>query len=266
MNLSPPSKHWSLVRNMFSAILSWADPLYLEWQTRHAFRLTHFKNKHQGEDCFIIGSGPSLNSMDLTPLRKYHTFGLNKLYLLFDRVDLNLTYLVAVNKLVIEQSAHNYQNLPTTLFLNYKNARGIISEKENFYFLYTGAKATFKPDITRMICEGATVTYVAMQIAYYMGFQNVFLIGVDHNFRADGKPYEKQFIQGEDINHFDPNYFGNQHWKLPNLKISEAAYNLANYYYNKNGRKIYDATINGKLNIFQKITFENALKRCRQKV
>jgi hypothetical protein len=105
-----------------------------------------------------------------------------------------------------------------------------------------------------------------MQIAYYMGFRNVFLIGVDHNFKTDGKPYEKQFLQGEDINHFDPNYFGNQEWQLPNLAASELAYHLAKYFYNIDDRGIYDATVNGKLNVFPKITFEEALKRCKQKL
>jgi hypothetical protein len=202
--------------------------------------------------------------MDLKPLRQYHTFGLNKIYLLFDKVDLNLTYLVAVNKLVIQQSAQIYQNFPIPLFLNYKNARDVMNKKENCYFVYTGAKSIFKPDITRKICEGATVTYVAMQIAYYMGFRNVFLIGVDHNFKAQGKPYEKQFIKGQDPNHFDPNYFGNQEWQLPNLEASEFAYDLAKHFYNKDGRRIYDATVNGKLNIFPKMSFEEALERCRQ--
>jgi hypothetical protein len=171
---------------------------------------------------------------------------------------------VAVNKLVIKQSVHIYQDLPVTLFLNYKTARGIINKKENLYFVYTGAKSTFETDITQKLCEGATVTYVAMQIAYYMGFQNVFLIGVDHNFKAHGKPYEKQFVQGDDTNHFDPNYFKNQEWQLPNLKVSEAAYQLANYFYQKDDRKIYDATINGKLNIFPKISFDEALKHCKK--
>ena len=265
MNSNPPQKHRSFIRKIGSAILSNIDPFYLKWHANHAQRLTQFKNLHQGEDCFIIGNGPSLNSMDLTPLRRYHTFGLNKIYLLFDRVDLNLTYLIAVNKLVIEQSARVYQNLPMALFLNYKNSRGIIKNNENLYFVYTGAKSTFKPDITGRVCEGATVTYVAMQIAYYMGFENVFLIGVDHNFKAQGKPYEKQFLQGQDANHFDPNYFRNMEWQLPNLEASEAAYDLAKQFYNNNGRKIYDATVNGKLNIFPKISFEDALKRCRKK-
>jgi hypothetical protein len=265
MHLTHPPKYRSHVINICSAILGCADPFYLKWRAKHASQLTQFKNMHKGEDCFIIGNGPSLNAMDLAPLRMYHTFGLNKIYLLFDRVDLNLNYLVAVNKLVIEQSAYIYHELPMTLFLNFKNARGVINKKDNFHFVYTGAKSTFKTDITRKICEGATVTYVAMQIAYYMGFQNVFLIGVDHHFKAIGKPYEKQFMQDDDINHFDPNYFRNQKWQLPNLKISEAAYNLAKYYYNKDGRRIYDATVDGKLNIFPKVSFKEALRQCKQK-
>lgn len=255
----------SYAKSIPSFLINCTDPFYFKWNLNHASQLTHFKNRHKGEDCFIIGNGPSLNVMDLTALSRYHTFGLNKIYLLFDKVDLDLNYLIAVNKLIIEQSADVYQDLPMTLFLNYKNARKIITKKDNIYFIYTGAKSAFKPDITRRICEGATVTYVALQIAYYMGFKNVFLIGVDHHFKVHGKPYEKQFIHGEDINHFDPNYFGNQVWQLPNLKASEFAYDLAKHFYLRDGRRIYDATVNGKLNIFPKIPFKEALKRCKQK-
>jgi hypothetical protein len=255
----------SYVKSIPSFLINCTDLLYLQWYLNHALLLTRFKNRHEGEDCFIIGNGPSLNLMNLKPLCQYHTFGLNKIYLLFDRIDLNLDYLIAVNKLIIEQSAHVYQDLPMTLFLNYKNARKIITKKDNVYFVYTGAKSAFKPDITRRICEGATVTYVALQIAYYMGFRNVFLIGVDHQFKAHGKPYEKQFINGEDTNHFDPNYFGNQEWQLPNLKASELAYDLAKHFYHRDDRRIYDATAKGKLDIFPKIPFKEALKRCKQK-
>lgn len=265
MNVRPLPKLRSFYRYVRSLILNCTDLDYFKWYAKYAPQLTQFKNKHAGEDCFIIGNGPSLNSMDLAPLRQYHTFGLNKIYLLFDKVDLNLTYLVAVNKFVIEQSAHIYQNFRIPLFLNYKTARGIVNKKDNFYFVFTGARSIFRPDIKRKICEGATVTYVAMQIAYYMGFRNVFLIGVDHNFTSHGKPYEKQFIQGEDINHFDPNYFAGQEWQLPNLEVSEYAYELAKDFYKENGRKIYDATVNGKLNIFIKMSFKEALERCKQK-
>ena len=78
---------------------------YLRWRRKYASRLHQFKDKHAGQDCFIIGNGPSLNKMDLSPLADYHTFGLNKIYMIFEKVDLNLSYLVSTNALVIEQAA-----------------------------------------------------------------------------------------------------------------------------------------------------------------
>jgi hypothetical protein len=92
-----------------------------------------------------------------------------------------------------------------------------------------------------------------------MGFSQIFLIGVDHNFKAPGNPNEKQFLQGGDQNHFDPNYFGNKEWHLPDLEASELSYHLAKFFFNRDGRKIYDATVDGKLNIFPKISCEQAL-------
>ncbi len=155
--------------------------------------------------------------MDLKPLKSYHTFGLNKIYLIFDRVDLDLSYHVAVNPLVIEQSAKEFEALSCPSFLPYRAARNLVSYLEHIYFIATGGFFSFQDEITREINEGYTVTYVAMQIAYYMGFSKIFLIGVDHNFKAIGNPNEKQFLQGKDINHFDPNYFKNKEWHLPDL-------------------------------------------------
>ena len=46
--------------------------------------------------------------------------------------------------------------------------------------------------MTDEFSEGYTVTYYALQLAFAMGFQNVFLVGVDHSFKQTGKPNEKQ--------------------------------------------------------------------------
>jgi hypothetical protein len=114
------------------------------------------------------------------------------------------------------------------------------------------------------ICEGHTVTYVAMQIAFFMGFKEVYLIGVDHNFVVNGNPNEMQLLKSKDQNHFDPNYFGDKHWHLPDLEASELAYHLANFHYKRSGRIIYDATVGGKCNIFEKIAYEDAVARSKE--
>lgn len=256
--LQPPTSYLQIYFN--------SDAAYRNWYYKYSKRLLKFKDIHKGKSCFIIGNGPSLNKIDLSHLRNRHTFGLNKIFLMFERVNLNLSYHVAVNPLVIEQSVAEFDNIiECPSFLSMRAARCLTFTRKNIYFVATGGPFTFSDDLRREIHEGYTVTYVAMQIAYYMGFSKVFLIGVDHNFKASGNPNEKRIMQGEDVNHFDPRYFGGKEWHLPDLEASELAYCLARFHFNRNGRQIYDATVNGKLSIFPKISFEEALEMCGRK-
>jgi hypothetical protein len=238
---------------------------YINWARNERERLTQFRNIHSGEDCFIIGNGPSLNKMDLSVLNDYYTFGLNKIFLIFKRVQLDLSYLVSINPLVIEQSKEEFLKLNIPVFLSYNNTKEKIS-KDNFYYLNTiGGNEGFSEKITEPIYESATVTYVALQIAYYMGFKRVFLIGVDHNFSQKGNPNTVQKMEGKDVNHFDPEYFAGKNWHLADLKTSEYGYSNAKLVYEFNNRKIYDATANGKLQIFEKIDFNKAIEVAKKK-
>ena len=83
------------------------------------------------------------------------------------------------------------------------------------------------------------------------------------SFNVNGKPNEKQTLKGPDQNHFHPNYFAGQEWHLPDLEGSELAYRLARDHYRQNGREIYDATVGGKLNVFPKVKFNEAIASCR---
>ncbi|MCB0519233.1 MAG: 6-hydroxymethylpterin diphosphokinase MptE-like protein [Saprospiraceae bacterium] len=239
--------------------------LYLQWKRKYAPRLKQFKDIHKGQDCFILGNGPSLNKMDLSPLRDYHTFGQNKIFLIFEKVDLNLSYLVSVNPLVIEQSAREFEQMNCPVFLSHTAADEVVSDQENIHRLHTLNVWSFYEDISQPICEGNTVTFVSLQIAYYMGFKRVFLIGVDHSFKQSGSSHEVQVYKGDDENHFHPDYFKGQQWQLADVYGSEVSYHLANYFYQKDGRQVFDATVGGKLAVFPKIPYEEALEMAVRK-
>jgi hypothetical protein len=262
MNRSIKQKWHSTIKPIAKCIKHCNDIEYLKWYFFHSKKLQKFRNVHKGEGCFIIGNGPSISQMDLSHLRNCYTFGLNKIFLLFDQIDLNLSYHVAVNPYVIRQSALQIEALPCPSFLSYRPAHKEVHPSKHIYYLMTTGHFAFNKNLEKIIHEGCTVTYVAMQIAYYMGFSKIFLIGVDHNFHYSGEPNEKQVMQGKDLNHFDPRYFQNCEWQLPDLEASELAYQTAHFYFKRNGRRIYDATVNGKLNIFPKISFEQALSMC----
>ena len=91
-----------------------------------------------------------------------------------------------------------------------------------------------------------------MQIAYYMGFKNVLLVGVDHSFQYHGAPNHEMVLDGNDPNHFHPDYFKGKHWNNPDLVRSEHAYKLARAMYEVRGRRIINLTPGTKEQVFEK--------------
>ncbi len=244
------------VREHWRALdLAWSVSSSEAILSRH--RLRGFRDRHRGERCFIIGNGPSLNNIDLSPLRNEITFGLNRIYLLFPSLGFSTTYYVSVNRLVIEQCAHEIEGLPMPKFISW-HARGAIRFASDVIFVRDPCDGTvgFSRNPGSWIWEGTTVTYVAMQLAYYLGFHQVILIGVDHNFVTQGEPNTVVTSTGTDSNHFDPSYFGKAfRWQLPDLETSELAYRIAKYQFERASREIVDATIDGKLQVFRKVDY-----------
>ena len=221
--------------------------------------LAAYQDKHQGQRCFIIGNGPSLRQTDLSKLRGEFTFGLNRIYLLFPELGFNSTYLVSVNDLVLEQCAAEMQSLGLPRFVTWR-ARGWFRPSPGLTFLdtdFTGEE-NFAPNCLGRVFEGYTVTYVALQLAFHMGFKEAILVGVDHNFQTQGPANQAVVSQGDDPNHFSPSYFGKGFkWQLPDLAGSERAYALARQAYSQAGRRVLDATVGGKLTIFPKVAYDS---------
>ncbi len=223
--------------------------------------IRRFRNIHAGERCIIIGNGPSLRDTNLGMLRDELTFGLNRINLMFDKLGWETTFRVVVNQLVVEQCAEDFRKVSTPLFTTSRNRRYLEGVRSAVY-LQDLAGPSFSSNLNRGIWEGATVTYVAMQIAYYMGFSEVILVGVDHRFAVSGPAGKIVESAGPDQSHFDPNYFGKGFkWQLPDLETSEIAYNLAHRKFSADGRRIIDATVGGDLTVFQKMSLEKALAR-----
>ncbi len=220
-------------------------------------RIESFRNKHQGERCFILGNGPSLQHTDLSLLRNEITFGMNRIYLLFSQIGFPTSYYLAINTLVIEQCADEIMALDMPRFVSWRGRKWLRRDPDVIYLDtdYTDP-ADFSRDVSGRIFEGSTVSYVALQLAYHMGFEEVILVGMDHSFTTKGDPNVTIVSNGEDPNHFSAEYFGKGfRWQLPDLKASERAYRMAREAFEASNRRILDATIGGKLEIFPKINY-----------
>lgn len=215
-------------------------------------RLATLYNRERGRRCVLVANGPSLNKMDLVFLRKQTCIGLNKIFLGFKKFDFYPSYYVAVNDLVLEQAAEHIKALNCVKFISQRNMRWVPESAFTYHLNTTRPPHRFCKDITLGVHEGWTVTYAALQVAYYLGFQEVVIIGMDHRYTYQGQPNETHLLKGDDPNHFSTNYFSNQSWDNPDLAHSEESYLLARQMYEADGRRIIDATLNGACTVFEK--------------
>lgn len=220
--------------------------------------LNKFRNIHKNERCFIIGNGPSLNSSDLDKIYKggYVSFGMNRIYKIYEKTmwrpdyylidDFNaykndyLQWISMDNENMFVREYYNLAGLP-----DLKKANRYHSTFQNL----TIKRPNFTEDITKTIYWGATVAYSAMQIAAYMGFSEVYLLGMDFN-------YEDRKKGGQGV-HFSEEYEKGIMFEVNYKREHELAYLSAKEYSNTHLTKFYNATRGGKLEIFERVDFDS---------
>jgi len=200
----------------------------------------HLFNVHANETCIVIGNGPSLNEVPDSFLDSHITFGTNRIYL--RRVP---DYYVCVNELVLEQYHNEIEALPCTKFVRERTG---FKDAHDLHLIET-PMFSFSPSV--WLYDGCNVTFVALELAFFMGFTTVMLVGVDHRYDYNGQPNETLNMIGKDPNHFDPSYFMGAKWQAPDLEKSEAAYKMAKEAYELNGRRIINMTHDSALTVFE---------------
>jgi len=226
------------------------------------------QNRHLGQRCVLVANGPSLNQMDLSFAKQEICIGMNKIFLGFDRFGFYPHYYVAINDKVIKQAVVEIQALSCVKFVKRTAATGLLSQDALTHLVDTYAyrldeqglqRPGFSADIAQAgIYEGWTVTHAALQIAFFLGFTQVVIIGMDHRYQFEGNPNEARVLNGDDPNHFCSTYFGGgQTWDNPDLAHSEESYRLARREYEKVGREILDATVDGACDVFKKVDYRD---------
>lgn len=230
-----------------------------------AEQFAKWKDSHKGERCFIVGNGPSLAMNDLELLKDEFCFGANQIFFAFDKtswrpdvyltvnVDTFLAYRQEIDSLeskikFIDSKALDYGvEICDALYLKH----GTFAENEDF----------FSDDIGRYYYNGGTVVYTALQTAVYMGFKDIYLIGVDNNFTIE-KSKDGGVIKNNIQNHF---YTVEEDKRTANLyatvdvKHLSESFKIAQDYAEKNGIRIYNATRGGKLEVFPRVKLEEAI-------
>jgi hypothetical protein len=242
-------------------------PHFIAWHVNTSFArqnkamLAKYHNKHKGQRCFIVANGPSLKETDLTHLKDEITIGMNRMYMNAGDMGFMPTYIV-VQDIAIQlvQFRDDLDALELPKFFNW-NARRLFTKKDNLAFIRSDFSPQFSTDVTKTTWGGHSVTAVCIQLAYYMGFSEVYLVGKDHSYEQTGTPGALVYSTGDEKNHFIQGYYKKgMAWRIPDYKGEELAYRMAREAFEKNDRVIKDATVNGKLNVFEKVDYNSLFK------
>ncbi|MEL7474575.1 MAG: FkbM family methyltransferase, partial [Planctomycetota bacterium] len=122
-------------------------------------------------------------------------------------------------------------------------------------------------DLTRGVRGAGSVTGSAIQIAFHLGFDPIYLIGCDAAYKvldSVNQSGDDQFntgvklhltsTQDDDPNHFDPSYFGTgRRWHDPNVQRMIEGYEQCRDGIRGTGRQIINATVGGNLEVFPRV-------------
>lgn len=216
--------------------------------------IERFKGVHCNERCFIVATGPSLRIEDLNLLHEKGEIciSVNGIFKAFDKTKWRPDYYMA------SDPAFTMTWYKEILEMDVKEKFiadvAWISECEeiNSYFYkwhlqkekFDGEYPNFSDDFSRCSYWGCTIVYEgALQLAVYMGVKEIYLLGVDCNY-----------VNGSRSNHFfEDNVKDTMDHQERNMIL---AYQAAEQYAKAHGIKIYNATRGGKLEVFERVSFD----------
>lgn len=232
--------------------LGYRDDRYIKMQK--------YKDIHYGERCFIIATGPSLTLADLELLNDEYTFGMNSIPKLYNDTLWRPTYFGI-------QDSNVYEKMESIICNSYINADNVFISDEianrfkvplNFkQFPYDAVYhdnqleiekyfVKFSENCYSIVYDGYSITYSLIQIAIYMGFKEIYLLGADCSYKRGARNHIVD--SGNDDKNEEKN-----HEKMV------VGYQKAKEYAEQHGIKIVNCTRGGMLEVFPRMNLETVL-------
>lgn len=239
--------------------------LHLTWLNKDMRKISRFKNIHKGERVFITCPGPSMSIKDLELLKNEYTIGVNSITKAYSKTSWRPTYYALVDifsfgKYLKENEVEGGTFCQREAFFHYRSEPKTRHGKETFLLVdYSNHKPDwmkknkikYSSDMSVNVYDGFTVTNMAIQLAIYMGFKKIYLIGCDCDYTQPKihfieAPGDKQKIEAG--------------WLPDAVNLSLEGYRAIRDFAYKKHVEIYNVTRGGKLEIFYRDNLERVLK------
>ncbi|MDG2166763.1 MAG: DUF115 domain-containing protein [Opitutales bacterium] len=254
-------------------------------------KFQRLRSNYLGQRCFVMGNGPSLNETPLEKLEGEFVWGVNRCHLLYDRISWRPKFYCAVDHRVTpsispEIEAQSLELSGTTFFMpeqyaglrDWEDRKNIVWTREKLQDPSLGADGYFATNPPDFLRTPNTVTITCIQLAVFMGFNPIYLIGCDAKWvmpegLASGEGEVTDPGTGElitnfaltmesdsDPNHFHPDYFNKgDPWTAPNVGGQLFGYSKVKEKCDSLGVEIVNATVGGELEVFPRININELL-------
>lgn len=254
----------------------------VHWK-QYTDRLKEYRGKYEGKRCFIIGNGPSLTLSDLERLKGEITFACNSIYAVYEHTFWRPSFHCAWDNIFCKKMMSKKEDMKkltsecgaffTTILgdgFQYRECEDI----GNLFFIKSEQAVSentglplFSEDCSKQIYSSGTVTYMMLQLAVYMGFSKIYLLGMDTSFSTerfkDGKVVVKRMINHQNLIEENDEIFSKSimqkygYTYIADIDLQMEAYQSAQQYADSHKIKIYNATRGGKLEIFERVDFDS---------
>lgn len=164
------------------------ETIYQPWKKD----LLKFKNRHKGKRAFIIATGPSIKTEDLEKLEKRNelAISMNGIIYFLDRTTWRPDYYVISDGEMIRlyeeaEKAEDYLKHTEKFFSdNYLRfwEKQHDSTYHGFRQIQKPYEIKFSSDFSDRVYAGYSVVYACIQLAVYMGIEEIYLLGCDFSF------------------------------------------------------------------------------------
>ncbi|MGQ4665892.1 6-hydroxymethylpterin diphosphokinase MptE-like protein [Metabacillus halosaccharovorans] len=240
--------------------------------TMNNYKILQLKNKYKGKRCFIIGNGPSLKPEDLDRLKGEITFASNKIYKIFNKTYWRPTFYMVVDPVVMEENLEDIKYVEANKKFTLKGYKSMFSTADIYFNnnLHKNKRGTFSTNIMETLYSSGTVSFSMLQIAYYMGFSDVYLLGHDYNFNgAVSKTKDLSFLNNDNNSQI---YFTKDYVRIDEKKAGQAPAEMysgmekAKLLFESSERNIYNATRVSYLDVFDMRNFDDILGENSEKI
>lgn len=247
----------------------------------------HLHNKYNGQRVFLIGNGPSLNQTPVFLLKDEITMTFNHFDLLLERINWNPTFYMVVDATVAQDSKREIEKMveiseycffPDFHLVNQVDFTKFIPKNSKVHYVHQipkwFVKNRFSTHLPFVSLGGGTVVYDGFQILAYLGFSEIYFLGVDMNYvihtNTDTIANGIQSRNDDDPNHFDKRYFGKgRKYHQPTIAIMHkmlSGLEIIKKNLDKHCIQSFNIGYNSKVECFDKKDFYQALNYCDDKI